>query len=106
MRSTAIATFLAGLFLLAAGCRTNQNLVLLERENRDLEDALFQLEYDLEVCREENAALSECQGTGCRDGRSAGTTLRREADGPPLDECPKPSGATCADGGPASRARP
>ena len=85
MRSTAIATFLAGLFLLAAGCRTNQNLVLLERENRDLEDALFRLEYDLEVSREENAALRESQGTGCRDGRSAGPTLQGEADDAPLD---------------------
>ena len=85
MRSTAIATFLVGLFLLAAGCRTNQNLVLLERENRDLEDALFQLEYDLEVSREENADLRESQGTGCRDGRSAGPTLHGEADDSPLD---------------------
>ena len=85
MRSTAIATLFVGLFLLAAGCRTNQNLVLLERENRDLEDALFQLEYDLEVCREEKAASRECQGTGCRDGRSVGPTPASKADGSPFD---------------------
>ena len=85
MRLTAIAIFLAGLFLLAAGCRTNQNLVLLERENRDLEDALFQLEYDLEVCREENAALLEAQGTGGRDGPSGGPTPASEAVSSPLD---------------------
>jgi hypothetical protein len=85
MRSTAIATCFVGLFLLAVGCRTNQNLVLLERENRDLEDALFQVEYDLEVCREENAALREGQATGRRDGRSVGPTLPNEADGSPRD---------------------
>ena len=96
MRPTAIATFfVVGILLLAGGCRTNQNLVLLERENRDLEDALFQLEYDLEVCREKNAALQESQGRGSRKERSAGPTLAKErpagpalpseADDSPLD---------------------
>ena len=87
MRSTAIATFCAGLCLLTAGCRTNQNLLLLERENRDLEDALFQAEYDLEVCREANACAceDEYQGTGSRDEPSVGPTLRGEADDSPLD---------------------
>ena len=85
MRSTAIAAFCIGLFLLTAGCRTNQNLVLLERENRDLESALFELEYKLEVCREENAALRDDAIANRTEKRAAGPALAPEADRSELD---------------------
>ncbi len=77
MRSTPIAVICIGLFLVTCGCRAGrakQHLVLLERENRNLEDALFQLEYDLEVCREEKAALSEGLSQNYRAERDAGPT--------------------------------
>jgi hypothetical protein len=50
--------------LLALGCRTDPNIVLLERENRELEDTIYELQaclekydYNLQGCRKENAAL-------------------------------------------------
>lgn len=85
MRSTTIATFLIGLTLCASGCRTRQHLTLLERENRDLEDALFQAQYDLEVSREQSQASRERQGPADRNERSVGPTIPERADDSPLD---------------------
>ncbi|NUQ61759.1 MAG: hypothetical protein HUU20_04675 [Pirellulales bacterium] len=51
--------------LAAAGCRTDPNIVLLERENRELEDTVYELqscleEYQqaLDSCRKQNQALA------------------------------------------------
>jgi hypothetical protein len=92
MRSTSITIFLVGLVLLSAGCRTKRNLSLLEEENRNLESALFQMEYELEVCREENASLRDSQATGLQDEPSRRPTIfskksdsSKRPDSPPLD---------------------
>lgn len=43
--------------LAAAGCRVNPSVALLERENLELEDRVYQLADLLEDCRRENARL-------------------------------------------------
>jgi hypothetical protein len=86
MRSTSITIFVVGLVLLTAGCRTNRNLALLEEENRNLESALFEIEYELEVCREENASLRDSQATGPQEDRSQRPTIfSKKSASAPLD---------------------
>ncbi len=56
MRSWQIAIFCLSC-LVAAGCRANRVVGLLERENRELEDRLYQVADLMEDCRRENARL-------------------------------------------------
>lgn len=80
---------LACLFVL--GCRTDPNIVLLERENRELENTIYELQdclnqyqHNLEACQRENAALqarSNGKDSTIRD--AADTTPRRDSSPPP-----------------------
>jgi len=80
----------------ATGCRTNQNLVLLERELRLQEDKIYELEdcledhqMALESCRRENAALRRHLADGDGDG-DLGAGSRFEAT-PPSRQKKSPS---------------
>ncbi len=77
------------LALVAAGCRTNPNQVLIEREHRELEDENYQLEDELkqsqtalESCRRENLALKK-GGVGIGDGDLA-PPIGRSRDATPV----------------------
>lgn len=70
-----LETVVALVCLVGAGCRTDPNIVLLERENRELEDAIYELQacldqyqHELEACRQANLALETKLA-----GESAGT---------------------------------
>lgn len=60
--------------LAAAGCRTNQAITALERENRDLEDRIYALEDDLQRAQED---LARCRrdNQSLRKGGRASTQL-------------------------------
>jgi len=89
----------------AAGCRTDPNVALLERENRDLEDEIYALQDLIEKGRRENDALREqLGGSGEQTGSPDDLTLppgiteparrggRRESGAPlRLDALPSPN---------------
>lgn len=79
------AVTLAILCLAAAGCRVDPNIVLLERENRQLEDRIYQLEDALTRAQ---AGLDTCQVTSTSPPsvvRPKAAAPSREAPGPALD---------------------
>jgi len=96
----------ASLLLAAAGCRTDPNTVLLERELRLQEDEIFRLRDCLDDCqaalesaRRKNAALEQGSGSGVPDidlsfdgAVSDETSERGEAPGfaPPAPARPMP----------------
>ena len=49
--------FVCAVLLPALGCRTDQNLVLLENENRRIEDVTYELKGELEDCQQKLAAV-------------------------------------------------
>jgi hypothetical protein len=71
--------------LAAAGCRSHgRQGALLERENRQLEDALYDLQYELETCQEEKASLEKKLGRFGPADRSTGRNAPREPGAPEL----------------------
>jgi hypothetical protein len=81
--------------ILLSGCRTDPNIVYLERELRLQEDELFRLEADLndaegelEACKRENAALRKRATGDEKDdlplGISGPTSGKAKADGPDI----------------------
>jgi hypothetical protein len=94
---------LSALTLLALGCRTNPNQVLLEQESRLLEDRIYQLEAQLDdscAAREatirENEALKKELVSGDRGpGRDASGSSSGPSMGPPSD-IPRRSGRGAA----------
>ncbi len=70
------ALSLAILCLVAVGCRVDPNIVLLERENRELEDRVYQLEDALAKAQ---TGLDLCQGTST----SPPSVVRPEEPSPP-----------------------
>lgn len=78
------ALSLAFLCLVAAGCRVDPNIVLLERENRELEDRIYQLE---DALARTQGGLESCQATSASPPsvvRPRETPPPREAAGPAL----------------------
>ncbi len=92
--------------LAVAGCRTNPNITLLERELRLQEDKIYALQEcvedhqaELQTARRENAALRERLGTG-QPGSDQPVDVRRPAGiggptsaplGPPVIDLPTES---------------
>ena len=71
--------------LAAAGCHVHRHgSRLLEQENRQLEDALYEFQYDLETSQLENESLRKRLGRYESVGPSTGPSMRLEADAPEL----------------------
>ena len=69
--------------LAVAGCRTDPAVALLERENRDLEDQLYQLADLVENCRRKNAALrGQLQ---CRETETGGPAVPGDVQSPTVE---------------------
>ncbi len=85
----------AGLLWLA-GCRSDPNRELLERELRDHEDEIYDLQnqledkcHELEACRRENATLKKPAGASTDDGDGRATPLFRPQPPAELPGVPK-----------------
>ena len=97
------------LVCLMAGCRTDPNIVLLERENRELEDAIYELQAcldqyqeELEACRQSNLALEKKLAGEAGDSGDVERS-RPMGERPPL--IPSPKGPAQVPGSPRPPAR-
>jgi len=87
-------SILAAACLAAAGCRVNPIVASLERENRELENRVYQLAGLLDDCRRQNQRLQ------ARDPREATSPGAAQDDGPALP-IPGPSRPRATRDGPA-----
>ncbi len=80
--------------LLALGCRPNPNIVLLERENRELEDTIYELQdcldkyqRNLEAYQRSNASLqTKLSGTSSSTAAPSATPSATPSETPPREE--------------------